>query len=55
MECTCGKQKDIKHKHRQEEEKKKLNIRLKKIEGQIRGISTMLDEDRYCVDRKSVV
>ena len=46
MECTCGKQKDIKHKHRQEEE----NIRLKKIEGQIRGISTMLDEDRYCVD-----
>ena len=24
MECTCGKQKDIKHKHRQEEEKKKL-------------------------------
>lgn len=49
MECTCGKQKDIKHKHRQEE-KKKLNIRLKKIEGQIRGISTMLDEDRYCVD-----
>lgn len=50
MECTCGKQKDIKHKHRQEEEKKKLNLRLKKIEGQIRGISTMLDEDRYCVD-----
>lgn len=50
MECTCDKQKDIKHKHRQEEEKKKLNIRLKKIEGQIRGISTMLDEDRYCVD-----
>ena len=50
MECTCGKQKDIRQKHRQEEEKKKLNIRLKKIEGQIRGISTMLDEDRYCVD-----
>ena len=24
MECTCGKQKDIKHKHRQEEEKKKF-------------------------------
>ncbi len=50
MECKCCEQKDIKHKHRQEEEKKKLNIRLKKIEGQIRGISTMLDEDRYCVD-----
>ncbi|MHB8172676.1 MAG: metal-sensitive transcriptional regulator [Thermincolia bacterium] len=24
--------------------------RLKKIEGQVRGISKMLEEDRYCVD-----
>ncbi|MEO0485421.1 MAG: metal-sensitive transcriptional regulator [Pseudomonadota bacterium] len=24
--------------------------RLKKIEGQVRGIAKMIDEDRYCVD-----
>ncbi len=25
-------------------------IRLKKIEGQIRGLQKMLEEDRYCID-----
>ncbi|HAI21390.1 MAG TPA: hypothetical protein DCM14_05800 [Clostridiales bacterium UBA8153] len=25
-------------------------MRLKKIEGQVRGLQRMLDEDRYCVD-----
>ncbi len=33
-----------------EEEKKKLMQRLKRIEGQIRGIQRMIDEDQYCVD-----
>ncbi|MHB0886233.1 MAG: metal-sensitive transcriptional regulator [Bacillota bacterium] len=27
-----------------------LQERLKKIEGQVRGIQKMIDEDRYCVD-----
>ncbi|APG61987.1 transcriptional regulator [Sphingorhabdus lutea] len=28
---------------------KKIN-RLKRIEGQVRGISRMVEEDRYCID-----
>ncbi len=40
----------IKHKERSQEEIKSLTIRLNKIEGQIRGISKMIDDDRYCVD-----
>ncbi|WP_414047564.1 metal-sensing transcriptional repressor [Macrococcus equi] len=35
---------------RDEEEKEKLNKRLKRIEGQVRGIQKMIEEDRYCVD-----
>ncbi len=31
-------------------EKADLLNRLKKIEGQVRGIAKMIDEDRYCVD-----
>ena len=27
-----------------------LLARLRRIEGQIRGIETMVDEDRYCID-----
>lgn len=30
--------------------KQDLLNRLKRIEGQVRGISKMLEEDRYCVD-----
>jgi len=32
------------------ESKPKLLTRLKRIEGQVRGISRMIDEDRYCID-----
>lgn len=35
-------------KHRTEDEKKELKRRLKRIEGQVQGISRMLDDDRYC-------
>ena len=35
---------------RTEEEKDKVMNRLKRIEGQVRGIQNMIDEDRYCVD-----
>ncbi|MCA0986543.1 metal-sensing transcriptional repressor [Guptibacillus algicola] len=35
---------------RTEEEKQLLQNRLKRIEGQIRGIQKMVGEDRYCVD-----
>ena len=31
-------------------DKDNLLLRLSRIEGQIRGISRMIEEDRYCVD-----
>ncbi|UAC49896.1 metal-sensing transcriptional repressor [Bacillus aquiflavi] len=36
----------------QTKKKKKLKLikRLKRIEGQVRGIQKMIEEDRYCVD-----
>ena len=41
----CGK-----HKDRDEKEKKDLMNRLKRIEGQVRGVEGMLEEDAYCTD-----
>jgi DNA-binding FrmR family transcriptional regulator len=35
---------------RKAEDKAALTRRLNRIEGQVRGIAKMLDEDRYCVD-----
>ena len=35
---------------RSDEQKKKLANRLSRIEGQIRGIRKMVDEDAYCND-----
>ena len=43
-ECVC------KHKQREEDEQKDLLRRLNRIEGQVRGIKRMVDEERYCVD-----
>ena len=46
MSCPhCGKTK-----HRTEEERKALQNRLSRIEGQIRGIRGMVDRDAYCPD-----
>lgn len=42
--CCCRK------KQRSEEEYKSLANRLSRIEGQVRGIRRMLDEDAYCPD-----
>ncbi len=36
--------------YRDEEEKKQLTKRLNIIEGQIRGIKQMIEDDRYCDD-----
>ena len=30
--------------------KRRCGDRLKRIEGQVRGIARMIDEDRYCID-----
>lgn len=40
----------MKTKHREEEEYKKLMNRLNRVEGQVRGVKKMLEEERYCVD-----
>ena len=37
-------------KHRDAKETKDLLNRLKRIEGQVRGIQGMVESDRYCVD-----
>lgn len=42
--CYCHK------KYRSDEEKKKLIHRLNRIEGQIRGLRGMLEDDAYCMD-----
>ncbi len=39
-----------KTKHRESQELTKLNNRLKRIEGQVRGVQRMLSEDAYCTD-----
>ena len=43
-ECEC------RHKHRDPKEEKDLTNRLNRIEGQIRGIKTMVQDERYCTD-----
>ena len=44
-DCCC-----TKHKVRTEAEYKDLITRLNKIEGQVRGVKNMVEEERYCVD-----
>ncbi len=45
-ECECSK----KRKHRSAEEYKALINRLNRIEGQVRGVKNMLENDAYCTD-----
>ena len=44
--CCCSER----HKERSEAEKKALLTRLRKIEGQIRGLEKMVENDIYCPD-----
>ena len=48
MKKLC--EKCTRSKHRTEEEKKSLIRRLNVIEGQVKGIKQMIEEDRYCDD-----
>lgn len=41
---------DMKNAHHSEELKKKLKSRLNRIEGQVKAIHRMIDEDIYCDD-----
>ena len=46
MTCCCKGNEDgnVKHKQRDEQEKKALMTRLSRIEGQVRGIRAMVEE-----------
>ncbi len=44
MECKC------KTKHREGDEYKNIINRLNRIEGQVRGVKQMVENDAYCVD-----
>ena len=44
-ECCCHKKKE-----RSEKEYKDLQNRLSRIEGQVRGVKKMLENDAYCPD-----
>ncbi len=43
--CSC-----VRKKVRTEEEIKKLTNRLSRIEGQVRGVKQMIENDAYCPD-----
>lgn len=45
-ECNCTQ----KHKHRDPKEYRGLINRLNRIEGQVRGVKSMLENDTYCTD-----
>ena len=46
QDCTCCQKK----KERSDKEYRDLMKRLKRIEGQVRGIQRMLEKDAYCTD-----
>lgn len=52
LSCCEGKDNDccLRHKHRDDKEYKDLVKRLNRIEGQVRGIKNMVEEERYCID-----
>ena len=41
---------EVRHKKRTADEQRKLVTRLKRIEGQVRGIQKMVEDDLYCPD-----
>ena len=49
-ECSKECSSCIKHKHREGKEYQNLLARLNRIEGQVRGVRSMVETDRYCVD-----
>ena len=49
--CCCGNAEGEEKKTiRSDEQKKKLINRLKRIEGQVRGLQNMIENDSYCND-----
>ena len=40
----------VRKKHREPDEYQKLINRLNRIEGQVRGVRKMMEDERYCID-----
>lgn len=49
-DCTSGACADSSHHHGYILEKDRYLARVRRIEGQARGIHKMIEEDRYCID-----
>lgn len=50
MDLTTPDKGNIKHTQRDNKEIQSMIKRLSRIEGQVRGVKKMLEDDRYCVD-----
>jgi CsoR family transcriptional regulator, copper-sensing transcriptional repressor len=49
--CGCGAEGDARKATRVDPDIKQANLtRLRRIEGQVRGLQRMVDEERYCAD-----
>jgi DNA-binding FrmR family transcriptional regulator len=48
--CCCCETMKTKHRDKDGKEYKCLISRLNRIEGQVRGVRAMVENDRYCVD-----
>ncbi|AKK11800.1 metal-sensitive transcriptional regulator [Corynebacterium uterequi] len=48
--ACCANPNDDVHHHGYHANKDRYQARLKRIEGQVRGLQRMLDEDQYCID-----
>jgi len=50
MDTAVPQQKEEHQQHGYSSNKDAYLLRLKRIEGQVRGIARMVDEDKYCID-----
>ncbi len=48
--CPCCNSEKHKYRSKEGKEYKSLVSRLNRIEGQVRGVRNMLEDDRYCID-----
>jgi DNA-binding FrmR family transcriptional regulator len=48
--CACAAPDADSRGHSYDRDRDKIQARLRRIEGQVRGIQRMIDEDKYCLD-----
>ena len=48
--CPCCDTEKHKYRNKEGKEYKSLISRLNRIEGQVRGVKKMVEDDRYCID-----